>query len=177
MRIAYGAPLLLALSCASTVVPERPVAPVQDPAPTTRRRPAQVHRAPPAPPPEPAPVAEDPGAAIDDPPPPVAPVVDEPAEEGVASYYADSLAGRRTASGERYRPDLATCAHRTQPFGTRLRVVALGSGKSAECRVNDRGPWVKGRVLDVSRSVAKELGMLGPGVLKVRVVVVASDQG
>ena len=93
----------------------------------------------------------------------------EPAEQGVASYYADSLAGHKTANGERYRPELATCAHRTHRFGTRLVVTAVGSGRTAECRVNDRGPWVKGRVLDVSKSVAKELGMIGPGVLEVRI--------
>lgn len=95
-----------------------------------------------------------------------------PAEEGIASYYADSLAGRRTASGERYRPDEATCAHRTHRFGTRLLVTAVESGRSAECRVNDRGPWVEGRVLDVSKRVARQLGMIGPGLLRVRVVIV-----
>ncbi len=104
-----------------------------------------------------------------------APVEEQAGETGIASYYADSLAGRRTASGERYRPEIASCAHRTYPFGTMLRVTAVGSGKSAMCRVNDRGPFAKGRLLDVSRVVAKELGMLRAGVLEVRIVVVAGD--
>ncbi|HEY1100152.1 MAG TPA: septal ring lytic transglycosylase RlpA family protein, partial [Myxococcota bacterium] len=76
--------------------------------------------------------------------------------------------------GERYRKKLATCAHRTHPFGTILVVTAVDSGKTATCRVNDRGPWKQTRVLDVSRAVAKTLGMLGPGVLTVRVEVQAA---
>lgn len=107
-------------------------------------------------------------------PPPAEPDRPVPAEEGIASYYADSLAGRRTASGERYRPDEATCAHRTHPFGTRLSITVVGSGRTAECRVNDRGPWVEGRIVDVSKKVARQLGMIGRGVLRVRVVVLES---
>ena len=175
VRIALGAPVLVLLSCATASVPERPIAP--PPAPTTTRRSARRPPAPPVAPMEPvAPVAPEapvePAPDVDE-----APEPEDAGEEGIASYYADALRGRRTASGERYRPELATCAHRTHPFGTRLRVIAKGSGRSAECRVNDRGPWVKGRVLDVSRSVAKELGMLGPGLLDVRVVVVAPGSG
>jgi rare lipoprotein A len=128
-------------------------------------------------PPPPVVVAEPPPVDDDAPtePPPTEPIPEEPeppddvVEEGVASYYADSLAGHRTASGERYKPDLATCAHRTHPFGTKLEVTAVATGATTTCRVNDRGPWVKGRVLDVSKKVARELGMVGPGVLEVRV--------
>jgi rare lipoprotein A len=90
-------------------------------------------------------------------------------ERGLASYYADALAGRRTASGEVYRPDEATCAHRRHAFGTRLRITAVASGRSAMCRVNDRGPFVKGRILDVSRSVAERLGVLQAGVFQVEI--------
>lgn len=89
----------------------------------------------------------------------------------MASYYANRFEGRRTASGERYRRKLATCAHREHPFGTILVVTAVKTGKSTTCRVNDRGPYKKSRVLDVSKSVAKALDMLGPGVLEVRVDV------
>lgn len=106
---------------------------------------------------------------------PADPSTTEAIEQGVASYYADSLAGNRTANGERYRPELATCAHLTHRFGTKLVVTAVGSGRTATCRVNDRGPWVKGRVLDVSRSVAKTLGMIGPGVLEVKIEVAQGE--
>lgn len=90
-------------------------------------------------------------------------------EVGLASYYASSLEGRRTASGEVYRGGEATCAHRRHRFGTRLQVTALSTGRSVVCKVNDRGPFVKGRVVDLSRSLAVKLGMLEQGVLKVRV--------
>jgi rare lipoprotein A len=106
-------------------------------------------------------------------PPGDAALGESPAEEGLASYYADMLAGNRTASGERYRPADRTCAHRTHAFGTLLVVTAVESGKSATCRVNDRGPFVSGRVVDVSKKLAEELGMLKAGVIKVRVEVAA----
>ncbi len=89
-------------------------------------------------------------------------------EEGLASYYADALEGRPTASGEPYDHDAPTCAHRTHRLGTRLRVTAVGTGASVECRVNDRGPYVRGRVVDLSRSLAERLGMLERGVIRVR---------
>ena len=106
-----------------------------------------------------------------DPEPPEAPPPegDEPFEEGVASFYADMLSGNKTANGERYRPDKRTCAHRSHPFGTILEVKALSSGRTSTCRVNDRGPFAKSRVLDVSKKVARELGMIDAGVLRVRV--------
>ena len=90
-------------------------------------------------------------------------------EVGLASYYADVLEGRRTANGERYRARAATCAHRTHPFGTRLEVQVIDTGEKAICRVNDRGPFVKGRVVDVSRSLAGDLDLLDRGVAPVRV--------
>jgi rare lipoprotein A len=95
-----------------------------------------------------------------------------PAEEvGLASHYAKRFEGRRTASGERYRGAAATCAHRTQPFGIRLRVTIISTGKSTTCVVNDRGPHRRSRVIDVSRSVAAELGLLRRGLAKVSVSV------
>lgn len=110
---------------------------------------------------------------------PIAPPAEiaEPPEEGLASYYADSLAGNRTASGERYRPDDKTCAHRTHKFGTKLVVTNMDNGKSAVCRVNDRGPYVQGRVVDLSKRMATELGMLKRGVAKVRVERAAEGAG
>lgn len=90
-------------------------------------------------------------------------------EVGLASYYADVLEGRRTASGERYRARAATCAHRTHPFGTKLEVQVIETGDRAICRVNDRGPFVRGRVVDLSKSLARELELLDRGVAKVRV--------
>lgn len=169
MRVAAALVAVALAGCATAAAVPSPPAKgparrVAQPPPSPRvavEQPAGATPAPtPADPPVEAPSATAPGAPR------------EPGEEGLASYYADSLAGHRTASGERYRPESATCAHRTHPFGTRLTVTAVGSGRSAECRVNDRGPWVAGRVLDVSKSVARELGMIGPGVLRVRMAVV-----
>jgi rare lipoprotein A len=98
---------------------------------------------------------------------PTSPII----EEGLASYYAARFAGRRTASGERYNPKKATCAHRTHPFGTRLRITVERTGKSSVCVVNDRGPHRKHRIIDVSQKVARELGLLGAGLRSVRIHV------
>lgn len=89
-------------------------------------------------------------------------------QTGEASYYADALAGRPTASGEPYDPQKPTCAHSTLPFDTWLLVTVTTSGAKARCRVNDRGPYAKGRVLDVSRSVAEALGLVTQGTAMVR---------
>jgi rare lipoprotein A len=91
-------------------------------------------------------------------------------ERGLATYYADSLAGRPTASGTPYDPRALTCAHRSWPFGAVLRVTALDGGRSVEVTVTDRGPWVDGRVVDLSRAAAEALGMLRRGVVRVEVV-------
>lgn len=92
-------------------------------------------------------------------------------ERGIASFYARSLEGRRTASGEIYRAGAATCAHRSHPFGTRLRLTAEETGRSVVCTVNDRGPFVAGRIVDLSRSLAEKLGMIEKGVVPVRLEV------
>jgi rare lipoprotein A len=91
--------------------------------------------------------------------------------EGSASFYHDTLAGRRTANGERYNPEAQTCAHKTLPFGTILLVEDIKTGKSVHCRVNDHGPYVEGRVVDLSRRSARDLGILERGVARVRVRV------
>jgi rare lipoprotein A len=97
--------------------------------------------------------------------------------EGGASWYADALAGRRTASGEPYDPTELIAAHRALPFGTRLRVTNLANDRSVEVRVIDRGPFVGGRILDVSRSAAEQLGIVRAGHGRVRVEVLEYGAG
>ena len=89
-------------------------------------------------------------------------------ETGVASYYAHKYHGRTTANGERFDMNDMTAAHKTLPFGTRVRVTNLNNGKSVTVRINDRGPFVKGRVIDLSLAAAKKLDMVGPGLAEVR---------
>ena len=100
-----------------------------------------------------------------------------PGEHGVASYYSDALAGRLTASGVPYDPEQATCAHKKLPFGTRVQVIDVESGRSVTCVVNDRGPFVQGRIIDLSKHLARELGLLERGLAKVRVVVLPAEDG
>ena len=88
---------------------------------------------------------------------------------GIASFYSQ---GTKTASGEKFDPNELTAAHPTLPFGTRLRVTNQHTGRSVTVRVNDRGPYVPGRVVDVSYSAAQELGMVGRGVAPVKLDVV-----
>jgi rare lipoprotein A len=97
------------------------------------------------------------------------------AQIGVASYYAHAHDGRRTASGERFDMTEMTAAHRTLPFGTIVRVTNLANGRRAIVRINDRGPFKKKRIIDVSLAAAKELGMLGPGTARVRLEVVGGS--
>lgn len=88
-----------------------------------------------------------------------------------ASYYADKFHGRKTASGEIFNMYDMTCAHKTLPFGTILRVTNLKNNKSVDVRVNDRGPFVKGREIDVSKSAAQKLGMVGSGTARVKIEI------
>jgi rare lipoprotein A len=87
----------------------------------------------------------------------------------LASFYSH---GQRTASGEKFDPHDLTAAHRTLPFGTRIRVTNLATGQAVTVRVNDRGPFVRGRAIDVSSSAAKVLGITRQGVAKVKLDVV-----
>jgi len=89
-------------------------------------------------------------------------------EEGEASYYGPGFYGRRTASGEVLRPGTLTAAHRTLPFGSCVRVTVVDNGRSVQVHINDRGPSVPGRIVDVSEAAAQALGMLGRGVVRVR---------
>jgi len=91
---------------------------------------------------------------------------------GMASYYGRKFHGRRTASGERFDMSEMTAAHPSLPFGTRVRVTNLTNGRSVVLRINDRGPFKRDRIIDVSRAAAKELAMIGPGTAKVRVEIV-----
>jgi rare lipoprotein A len=91
------------------------------------------------------------------------------ASYGVASFYSE---GTRTASGEQFNPNALTAAHPNLPFGTKLRVTDVATGRSVVVRVNDRGPFVPGRVVDVSYSAASTLGIIGRGTAKVKLDVV-----
>lgn len=100
-----------------------------------------------------------------------------PVQEGVASWYGPAFQGRRTASGEVYDQERLTAAHQTLPFGTRVRVTNLENGRHVVVRINDRGPFKKRRILDLSRAAAREIGMLGRGTARVRIESSRSDAG
>jgi rare lipoprotein A len=100
-------------------------------------------------------------------PPPAAPIVQE--EEGIASWYGHPYHGRQAASGEIYNMYAMTAAHRTLPFGTQVRVHDLENGRDVDVRINDRGPFVEGRIIDLSYAAAQAMGM--PGVAQVRLEI------
>ncbi len=91
---------------------------------------------------------------------------------GMCSYYATQFHGRKTANGEIYNMQALTAAHRTLPFNTIIEVENLSNGKKVRVRVNDRGPFKKGRILDVSLKAAKELGLLKTGTAKVKITII-----
>lgn len=93
-------------------------------------------------------------------------------EQGKASYYADFFHGRLTSNGEVFSQDSLTCAHRTLPFGTYLKVKNLSNDKEVVVRVTDRGPFIQGRIVDLSRAAAEQIGMIHAGVVRVDVVEV-----
>ena len=90
-------------------------------------------------------------------------------QRGEASYYADKFEGRQTASGEIYTHQKRTAAHRTLPFGTRVRVTRLDTGAEVVVRINDRGPFKRGRIIDLSRSAAQAIGLIAAGVADVEI--------
>lgn len=98
-------------------------------------------------------------------------------ETGKASYYADKFNGRKTASGVPYRPGKRTAAHNTLPFGTVVRVTNAQDGRSVKVTVNDRGPHVKGRIIDLSKSAAHKIGVDKAGVAPVKLKVVRKAGG
>ena len=93
------------------------------------------------------------------------------AQSGVASYYGPGFHGRRTANGEAFDMHAMTAAHRTLPFGTKVKVTNLANGKSAIVRVNDRGPYANGRIIDLSVAAAKQIGSTNSGTARVTLEV------
>ena len=92
------------------------------------------------------------------------------AQAQVATYYGNEFAGHRTASGERFNPRAMTAAHRTLPFGTRVRVTNFHTGRSVVVRINDRGPFAKGRSIDLSSGAARAIGMGSTGNVRIEVL-------
>jgi len=105
--------------------------------------------------------------------PPAPPPIEDGVQVGMASWYGPGFHGRRTASGEVYDQDALTAAHPSLPFGTRVRVTNLDNGRAVDVRITDRGPFVEGRVIDLSRAAARVIGLIGPGVGRVRLEVAA----
>jgi len=99
--------------------------------------------------------------------------VEEPIQYGNASWYGGKFHGRKTASGERFDKYRYTGAHKMLPFGTIVKVTNLRNGKDVYVRVNDRGPYVSGRILDVSRAAAEVIGLKKRGITRVKVEVVS----
>ena len=104
-------------------------------------------------------------------PPPTAPAAGL-VQEGVASWYGPGYHGRRTSSGEVFDQEAMTAAHVNFVFGTQVKVTLLSTGRSVVVRINDRFPSHKGRVIDLSRGAARRIGLLGPGIGRVRMEVV-----
>ena len=107
---------------------------------------------------------------------PLADIIEETEiDGGMASYYGNELAGNRTANGERFDPRELTAAHRTLPFGSMVRVTNMSTGDSVIVRINDRGPFSRGRVIDVSHAAAREIGMQRSGTARVKLALLADD--
>ena len=98
-------------------------------------------------------------------------------QTGKASFYADKFEGSPTASGEKYRHNKLTAAHKSLPFGTRVRVTNLANKQTVEVVINDRGPYVEGRVIDLSKSAAEKLGFINMGLAEVQVDVLDAGDG
>ena len=94
-------------------------------------------------------------------------------EKGIASWYGGKFHGRKTASGERYDMNKLTAAHKTLPFGTRVRVTNLDTGHKVVVRINDRGPFMRGRIIDLSHAAARKVNMIQAGTARVLVEVLA----
>jgi len=91
---------------------------------------------------------------------------------GIASWYGPNFQGRRTSNGERFDMNKMTAAHKSLPFGTIVRVVDLKTQRSVVVRINDRGPFIPGRIIDLSRAAAKKLGIIGPGTALVGLKII-----
>ena len=100
------------------------------------------------------------------------PSLGRPMQKGMASWYGPGYEGNMTASGEKYNPNAITAAHPSLPFNSKVKVVNLDNGKELIVRINDRGPFVQGRVIDLSRASAEQIGMLHAGLANVKVIFV-----
>ena len=109
------------------------------------------------------------------PPPPPAPPAPSFSQVGVASYYASKFENRKTADGERFKSDRFTAAHRTLPLGTMVRVTNLVNRRSVIVRINDRGPFARHRIIDLSPAAAQAIGVRDQGLMRVRVDVVSEE--
>ncbi len=98
-------------------------------------------------------------------------------QTGKASFYADKFEGTPTASGEKYHHNKMTAAHKTLPFGTRVRVTNLSNNESVEVIINDRGPYVENRIIDLSRSAAEKLGFVNQGLADIKLEVIDAGDG
>jgi rare lipoprotein A len=98
-------------------------------------------------------------------------------QTGKASFYADKFEGRPTASGEKYRHNKLTAAHKTLPFGTKVKVTNLDNNKTVEVVINDRGPYVDGRIIDLSKSAAEQLGFINQGLAEVKMEIIDPGDG
>lgn len=96
--------------------------------------------------------------------------------DGMASWYGPNFHGKTTANGETYNQNELTAAHKTLPFNSVVRVTNLDNGKQVTVRINDRGPYVRGRVIDLSRAAASEVDMIGPGLARVRLEILKTDR-
>jgi rare lipoprotein A len=92
-------------------------------------------------------------------------------QDGIASYYAEEFHGQKTSNGETFDMNALTAAHQTLPFGTLVRVTNKATGKSVVVRINDRGPFLKDRIIDLSRAAAEKIGMIGPGTAEVHLEI------
>jgi rare lipoprotein A len=95
-------------------------------------------------------------------------------QRGIASWYGRDFHGKKTSNGEIYDMYALTAAHKTLPLGTYVRVYNLGNNRQVEVRINDRGPFVRGRIIDLSYSAANKIGIVGPGTARVEVVALAT---
>ncbi|WP_370680931.1 septal ring lytic transglycosylase RlpA family protein [Comamonas sp. GB3 AK4-5] len=121
--------------------------------------------------PKPAPLSDQPDPAAQ-----LAPEARDSDQKGIASWYGPGLHGRRTANGERFDSGALTAAHPSLAFGTRVCVRSAATGKTVVVRINDRGPFVKNRVIDLSQAAAEELGMMGLGIKPVELWALADDE-
>ena len=120
-----------------------------------------------------------PRAVVPAPSPPrlPAPAPEDFEQTGIASWYGRQHQGKRTASGEAYDMNALTAAHRTLPLGTRVRVTNLDNGRSVDVRINDRGPFTRRRVIDLSYAAAQRLGAVGAGLFRVSLKTIAGPPG